>query len=119
MKPSETQQELKALISLLDEPDNSALGFVSTQLLAYGEEALPPLEHAWENTFDIALQERIENIIHRIQQVSLFHELSNWSNFGHSDLLRGCFLVARFQYPFFDERPAPQRLCGSLRSRLG
>ena len=99
MKPSETQQELKALISLLDEPDNSALGFVSNQLLAYGEEAIPPLEHAWENTFDIALQERIENIIHRIQQVSLFHELSNWSNFGHSDLLRGCFLVARFQYP--------------------
>jgi len=99
MKPAETKQELKALISLLDEPDNKALGFISDQILAFGTEAVPPLEEAWENTFDSALQERIENIIHSIQQDALYHELSNWSNFGHADLVRGCYLVARFQYP--------------------
>jgi regulator of sirC expression with transglutaminase-like and TPR domain len=99
MKPAETQQELKALISLLDEPDISALGFISNQILAYGAEAISPLENTWENTFDTTLQERIENIIHRIQQDVLFHELSNWSIFGYADLLRGCYLVARFHYP--------------------
>jgi len=99
MKPAETKQELKALISLLDEPDNKALGFISDQILAFGTEAVPPLEEAWENTFDSALQERIENIIHSIKQDALYHELSNWSNFGHADLVRGCYLVARFQYP--------------------
>jgi regulator of sirC expression with transglutaminase-like and TPR domain len=99
MKPEETQQKLRALISLLDEPDNSALGFISNQILAYGVEAILPLEEAWEDTFDTSLQERIENIIHSIQQDSLFHELSNWSNFSHTDLVRGCYLVARFQYP--------------------
>jgi regulator of sirC expression with transglutaminase-like and TPR domain len=99
MKPAETQQELKALISLLDEPDNKALGFISDQILAFGAEAVPPLEEAWENTFDTAVQERIENIIHSIQQDSLYYELSNWSNFGHADLVRGCYLVAKFQYP--------------------
>lgn len=99
MKPAEKQQELKALISLLDEPDNNALGFISNQIFAFGSEAVPSLEEAWENAFDTGLQERIENIIHSIQQDSLFHELNNWSNFGHGDLVRGCYLVARFQYP--------------------
>ena len=99
MKPAETLQELKALISLLDEPDSKALGLISSQILDFGSDAVPPLEEAWENTFDSTLQERIENIIHTIQQDALYHELSNWSNFGHADLVRGCCLVARFQYP--------------------
>jgi regulator of sirC expression with transglutaminase-like and TPR domain len=99
MNPAETQQKLRALISLLDEPDNNALGFINNQILSYGSEAILPLEEAWENTFDTTLQERIENIIHSIQQEALFHELSNWANFGHADLIRGCYLVAKFQFP--------------------
>ncbi len=93
------QQELLALISMLDEPDNKAFGFISDQILAYGPEAIPTLEEAWENTFDNLLQERIEDMIHHIQQETLFHDLNNWANFEYTDLAKGSYLVSRFHYP--------------------
>jgi len=93
------QQELRALISMLDEPDNKALGFISEQILAFGPDAISTLEEAWENTFDNLLQERIEDMIHHIQQETLFHELNNWANFEYTDLAKGCYLVSRFHYP--------------------
>jgi hypothetical protein len=99
MNPDNPQQELLALISMLDEPDNKAFGFISEQILAYGTDAIPTLEEAWENTFDDMLQERIEDMIHHIQQEALFHELNNWANFEYNDLAKGCYLVSRFHYP--------------------
>lgn len=99
MNSNNPQQELLALISMLDEPDNKALGFISEQILAYGPDAIPTLEEAWENTFDNLLQERIEDMIHHIQQETLFHELNNWANFGQTDLAAGCYLVSKFHYP--------------------
>ena len=99
MNRDSTNQELLALISMLDEPDNKALGFISDQILEYGVDAIPTLEEAWENTFDNLLQERIEDIIHHIQQKTLFYELNNWANFEDTDLAKGSYLVSRFHYP--------------------
>ena len=99
MNRDNPQQELLALISMLDEPDNKALRFINEQILAFGPDAIPTLEEAWENTFDNLLQERIEDMIHHIQQESLYHELNNWSNFEHNDLAKGCYLLSRFHYP--------------------
>jgi regulator of sirC expression with transglutaminase-like and TPR domain len=99
MNSNNPQQELLALISMLDEPDNKALGFISQQIFAYGPDAIPTLEEAWENTFNNLLQERIEDMIHNIQQDTLYHEMNNWANLGNSDLAKGCYLVSRFHYP--------------------
>jgi regulator of sirC expression with transglutaminase-like and TPR domain len=99
MNHDNPQQELRALISMLDEPDNKALGFISEQIFAYGPDAIPTLEEVWENTFDNLLQERIEDMIHHIQQETLFHEMNNWANFEFDDLAKGCYLVSRFHYP--------------------
>jgi len=94
--------ELKALISLVDEPDNTLFEQVSQRIHAYGMEAIQALEDAWENTFDDNIQQRIIAIIHNIQQEHLYTELNNWANFGYTDLLKGFILVTKFQYPDLD-----------------
>jgi len=94
--------ELRALISLVDEPDVVMYAQVSRRIIDYGVEALPELEAAWENTLDDFLQQRLISIIHNIQQEHLYSELSNWGKFGNNDLLKGFMLVTRFQYPDLD-----------------
>ncbi len=98
----EDQKELQALISLVDEPSDALYDKVRERIYAYGVQALPALESAWENTFDDGIQQRIVSLIHGIQQRQLYSELNDWTKFGYNDLLRGYLLVTRFQYPDFD-----------------
>jgi len=94
--------ELKALISLADEPDQQLYEQIRSRILSYGIEAIPALETAWESTLEDNLQQRLIQLIHQIQQETLFTELQQWSRFGYDDLLRGYMLVTRYQYPDLD-----------------
>jgi regulator of sirC expression with transglutaminase-like and TPR domain len=101
LKPG--NKELDALISLMDEPNEEIFLAVRNRIFAHGKEAVPVLEHLWENTFDPIIQNRIEDLIHIIQFESLKKEMKEWSEFGHHDLLQGTLLVTKFQYPDLDE----------------
>ncbi|MBZ0243946.1 MAG: transglutaminase-like domain-containing protein [Bacteroidales bacterium] len=94
--------ELKALISLADEPDVKLYEQIHSRILSYGLDAIPSLESAWESTLEDGLQQRLIQLIHQIQQESLFTDLQHWSRFGYEDLLRGFILVTRYQYPDLD-----------------
>ncbi|MCK9451549.1 MAG: transglutaminase-like domain-containing protein [Bacteroidales bacterium] len=94
--------ELKALISLADEPDEQLYEQIRSRILSYGLDAIPSLESAWESTLEDKLQQRLIQLIHQIQQETLFTDLQHWSQFGYEDLLRGFILVTRFQYPDLD-----------------
>jgi len=91
--------QLSALINLLDEPDDKTFSIIQEQLFSFGEQAVPLLETAWENSFDSMVQGRIEGIIHRIQQEGFRQQFTDWMKFGSSDLLKGFFLISRSQYP--------------------
>jgi regulator of sirC expression with transglutaminase-like and TPR domain len=91
--------ELQALISLVDEPDEKLYAHIKSHILSYGTAAILPLESAWEKAFDDTIQQRIIQLIHQIQQESLYAELHEWANFGYEDLLRGYLIVTRYQYP--------------------
>lgn len=93
------QRELEALISLLEDPDMQVFDNVSNRLIELGEEAVPPLEKRWEITLRPELQERIEDVIRKIQYNTLNRGMDKWKTDGGSDLLYGAYLVARFQYP--------------------
>jgi regulator of sirC expression with transglutaminase-like and TPR domain len=95
-------KELKALISLVDEPDELLFNQVRDRIFAYGFDAIPALEKAWESTLDDHIQQRLIQIIHEIQQQQLYSELSNWAKFGYQDLLKGFLIVSRYQYPDLD-----------------
>jgi regulator of sirC expression with transglutaminase-like and TPR domain len=107
---TQINKELSALINLLDEPDENAFGHIEMKIYSFGQEAIPILEKAWENSFEGIVQERIERIIRKIQQNVLHFEFSNWIKLGSSDLLKGFLLISRTQYPDLDEENITNRI---------
>ena len=97
-----SENELSALINLLEDPDDEVFSAVKDQILSMGSEVIPALEHVWENTFNNVLQSRIEDVIHIIQIEQVKAELLLWVETGGTDLLAGTLLISRYQYPDID-----------------
>ncbi len=97
-------KEIKALISLLDDPDESVYQQVTEKLLSLGQDVIPELESAWETSFDNLLQNRIEGIIHRIQFRKTEDALKSWFASEKKELLEGALVITRYQYPDLDEK---------------
>lgn len=91
--------KLSALINLLDDPDKEIYDAITLQLLSKGESVILELEEAWEKSPNEIVQQRIEDILHRIQLSSAYKGLENWINTGGEDVLEGAYWVARHQYP--------------------
>ena len=98
-----TVNELKALISLLDDPDVTIFNEVEHKLISCGPEILPLLEQSWEESFDLLIHMRIENIVQRIQYEQVVNDLQLWKLHGQDDLLEGLVIINRYQYPNINE----------------
>lgn len=100
------QGELKALINLLDDPDEEVFTHVKARLMNLGDKIIPMLESVWEmgDPFNNLVQTRIENIIHDIQFTNIKNAIINWAQNESNDLLKGVILVAKYQYPDLDEK---------------
>jgi regulator of sirC expression with transglutaminase-like and TPR domain len=111
MKP-EIENELKALVSLLDDPDEAIFSQVKSKILSFGEEVIPILESAWEyqNDFGELFQTRVENIIHAIQFDHVSTNLKHWLQEGSNNLLDAIILISKFQYPDVDENKIRQQI---------
>jgi len=110
MKREAENTELDALISLLDEPDDTIFVQVRNKISTYGTEAISSLETAWDNSSDKFTQNRIENIIHEIQLNNLIFELNKWRHYHFNDLLKGFILVAKYQYPDLIEKSITDKI---------
>ena len=97
-------EELNALISLLEDPDNEVFDSVKCRLLELGIEVLPELENAWESNFDSLVQERAEKIIHEIHFRYIVKSLKNWIQKKDKNLLEAWFIISKYQYPKIDEQ---------------
>lgn len=90
---------LKALISLLDDDDREVVEHVEQQIRQLGGQMIPLLETEWEESFNPALQKRIEEIIHDLQYEQVLERMRHWKNGGAMDLLEGMWIIATYQYP--------------------
>ena len=90
-------KEIVSLIKLLDDPDAEISSHVEGKILSYGNEVIGFLESAWEQSFDAVLQERIENLVHKIQFNSVKQELQLWIFGGSFDLLQGLLIINKYQ----------------------
>lgn len=97
-----SDSELRALISLLDDPDHHIYDEIKNKLISYGDDVIPHLEAAWEKSFDHLLQNRIENIIHYLQFESVKSELRRWKDSIHQDLIEAAIIISKYQYPDVD-----------------
>jgi regulator of sirC expression with transglutaminase-like and TPR domain len=99
----ENSKEISALVKLLDDPDQEIYQHVEERLLEYGNEVIDFLENAWEHSLDSLLQQRIENIVHKIQFTNVKEDLNLWYQSGAFDLLQGALVINRYQYPDLNE----------------
>lgn len=96
-------KELKALLHLLDDPDKEVFETVSDKIIHYGKEVIPRLENLWENTKDGDIQERIENIIHKVNFNEVYLGFEKWNTAEKPALLNGAILLANYRFPQIDE----------------
>jgi regulator of sirC expression with transglutaminase-like and TPR domain len=99
------QNEIEALIKLIDDPDEKVFNHVRSRLLELGTEVIPQLENAWESAqIDVSMQQRIEELIHEINFKTVYDLLEKWVATGGKNLLEGAILVAKYQYPDLDTK---------------
>jgi regulator of sirC expression with transglutaminase-like and TPR domain len=98
------EKEVESLIKLLDDPDTEISNHVEDKLLSYGNEVINYLESAWSQSLDVSLQERIENLVHKIQFSNVKRDLELWYISGAFDLLQGMLIINKYQYPELDEQ---------------
>ncbi|RYY48055.1 MAG: hypothetical protein EOO06_11310 [Chitinophagaceae bacterium] len=91
-------KEIKALLHLIDDPDEDVYQTVSEKLASFGKAIIPNLENLWENIHNEETQERIELLIHRVHFRDLSRDFSSWAK-DPSDLQEGALVVARYNYP--------------------
>lgn len=91
--------EFKALVSLLDDEDESIVSHVQEKILSLGTSVIPYLEQEWETNFNSEVQRKIEDLIHTLQYELLKERLKNWYESEEQDLLTGMWLIATYQYP--------------------
>lgn len=97
-------KELEALVKLLDDPDEDISRHVEERLLSYGNGIIGFLESSWEHSFDGLVQQRIENLVHKIQFSDVKNELKLWYQSGAFDILEGMIIINRYQYPDMDSQ---------------
>lgn len=97
------KKKLKALISLIDDPDKEIYNHISHEIITCGPEAIPYLEQFWESSFDPLSQSRIETIIQTIQFDEIKNSIQLWALQNQDDLLEGLLIINRFQFPNLDE----------------
>jgi regulator of sirC expression with transglutaminase-like and TPR domain len=95
-----TAQEVKALVSLLDDDDKEVSFLVEREIKQQGGKIIPLLEEEWEKAdFSPLIQRKIEELIHGLQYEQTVERLTHWHNGGAIDLLEGLWIVATYQYP--------------------
>ena len=98
-----SNNEINALLQLLDDPDDEIYESVSEKILHYGHEIIPNLESMWEHTTDMEVQERIENLIHKVNFNAVFDGFKTWFQAEKPSLLTGAILMSRFNFADIDE----------------
>lgn len=100
---NESDQQLTALISMIDEPNDEVFATIRKKIADYGRLAIPLLEDAWMNSFSEEQNERLEALIEDIRFDDLFRDMENWKLHHQDNLLSAFLLIGRFRYPDFNK----------------
>jgi regulator of sirC expression with transglutaminase-like and TPR domain len=100
--------EIKALVSLLEDEDESVVAQIEQKIMSIGTGIIPYLEEEWESNFNPNIQRRIEDLVHILQFKLVQERIIYWKENEQDDLLKGLWIVATYQYPDleFDELKA-------------
>ncbi|GIV25822.1 MAG: hypothetical protein KatS3mg026_1514 [Bacteroidia bacterium] len=94
--------QLQALLKLLEDPDPVVQSHIEQVLLEAGSDAIPFLEAQWLQTADPYLQQRIEELLEKIQLETVGQALYEWRKDPKQPLLPALLHMARLRYPSLD-----------------
>jgi len=92
-------EEIKALFTLIDDPDEEVFSTISNRLLDYGTPIIPDLENLWENTLEETTLERIEKMIYRLRLKDIHQQLRDWAALPKPSLFEGALILVKYQFP--------------------
>jgi len=102
--------EIKALITLLDDPNDTIYESVEKKLIEIGPIIIPDLKNAWNNSEDELFLERSSLIISRVQFDDTFGKFKNWVDQDDDNLLDAAFLIAKYHSPDLDYNSINQKI---------
>ncbi|MBK6831801.1 MAG: transglutaminase family protein [Flavobacteriales bacterium] len=106
-----SHNEIRALITLIDDPDETIYSQVRERIVQMGDNIVPDLERAWEiDDFGDLFRNRIEDLLHTIHLATVTDRLKAWKESGGDDLLEGALIISRYRYPDMDEQKVKARL---------
>ncbi|MEQ9231612.1 MAG: transglutaminase-like domain-containing protein [Cyclobacteriaceae bacterium] len=91
--------EIKALVSLLEDDDESVVAEIEEKIMSIGTGIIPFLEEEWETNFNPTIQTRIEDLIHVLQFELVQERFLDWKENEQDNLLKGLWIIATYQYP--------------------
>ncbi|HLU89497.1 MAG TPA: hypothetical protein VKZ51_06645, partial [Cyclobacteriaceae bacterium] len=80
-----SENELHALVSLLDDTDQEVKSHVKDRIISLGNAVIPFLEDKWENSFNPTIQKEIEELVHELQFSLLKERLVRWRDSEEQD----------------------------------
>lgn len=93
------ENQLIALISLLDDQDAEVLEHVESKIRSFGPQVVPFLEAQWATNKDPILQQKLLYLTQEIQFESFLGRLQHWYQSAQHDLLQGLWAIATYHYP--------------------
>jgi regulator of sirC expression with transglutaminase-like and TPR domain len=91
--------KLTALLSLLDDPNQEIFLQVEKELSDFPLEVVSKLEDSWFDSKNVIYQERLEQVINKIQFAHVKKEVMNWGKADHPDLITGAILINKSYNP--------------------
>jgi len=103
--------EILALVSLLEDPDQEIYEQVKEKILSLGLSAIPYIsEYKMDNPESDLINLRTDELKSEIQSIGIEKELNQWLDNNEDDLLEGVLLVAKYQYPELNEEEVRREL---------
>ncbi len=102
--------ELKALITLLDDPNDTVYESVQKRLNEIGTPIVPELKDAWVQSKDELFLERSSSIISTIQFNDTLGQFKKWLDDGAESLFDGAFFIAKYNFPDLDYQLINQKI---------
>ena len=99
---TDTSSELKALVSLLDEPNEDNYSSIRSKISAYGVKAIGFLEDACDTSDEAGHELRIKSLINEIFFDDTYNSLSLWSEAEGQDLISAFLSISRMLNPNID-----------------
>ena len=93
------ENKLIALLSLLDDPTPEIYKRIEKELINLPVSTIPQLEDYWLDSKSNLLQERLEQVINKIQFNHVKNELINWGKTDSQNLIEGAILVNKSYNP--------------------